>query len=75
MSDLHRDRRFLRFLRSICAKTAYARCAIVATISARKNKRNIRGRHLPNASNAERLLARYLSSLRQFSHKPKTSSV
>ena len=48
---------------------------IVATISSRKNKRNIRGRHLPNASNTERLLARYLSSLRQFSHKPKTSSV
>lgn len=48
---------------------------IVATISARKNKRNIRVRHLPNESNAERLLARYLSSLRQFSHNPNTSSV
>ncbi|MFU0573284.1 hypothetical protein ACMZ8B_05150 [Gardnerella greenwoodii] len=30
MSDLHRNSRFLRFLRSICAKTAYARRAIVA---------------------------------------------
>lgn len=30
MSDLHRNSRFLRFLRSICAKTACARRAIVA---------------------------------------------
>lgn len=30
MSDLHRNSRFLRFLRSICSKTAFARRAIVA---------------------------------------------